>query len=190
MEPALLTKPQQASHRTAWWVSIGFNILLFVTVCALGLYAFMLNVDLGDIKRRLSKEVESREQTERYLVDTRNLLAQSQHELEQVRSQLDLRETEFQTVNAEKSRMPVVVGFRSSLMGKGMVAVIENTSDRYLSVVLVARNPTRSTARRFALELGPRASHSFGHMEGWQFSSGDELSLFHEDFSAIRLNVP
>ena len=190
MEPASIADPQQASRRTAWWVSIGFNILLFVVVCALALYAFMLNVDLGDIKRRLSKEVESREQTERYLVDTRNLLAQSQHELELIRAQLDLRETEFQAINAEKPRMPLVVGFRSSLMGKGMVAVIENTSDRYLNVVLAARNPTRSTARRFALELAPRATHSFGHMEGWQFLPGDELSLFHEDFSAIRMNVP
>ena len=190
MEPTTLPEPKHAARRPLWWVSISFNILLFMAVCALGLYAFMLNVDLGDIKRRLSKEVESREQTERYLVDTRNLLAQSQHELEQVRSQLELRETEYQTINAEKPRMPVVVGFRSSLMGKGMVAVLENTSDRYLNVVLVARNPTRSTARRFTLELGPRASHSFGHMEGWQFSSGDELSLFHEGFSAIRLTVP
>jgi hypothetical protein len=86
--------------------------------------------------------------------------------------------------------MPVVVSFRSSLMGKGMVAVIENASDRYLNVVLAARNPTLSTARRFTLELGPRASHSFGHMEGWQFASGDELSLYHEDFAAIRLTVP
>jgi len=190
MESTTLPEPKHAARGPLWWVSISFNILLFVAVCALGLYAFMLNVDLGDIKRRLSKEVESREQTERYLVDTRNLLAQSQHELEQIRAQLDLREAEFRTVNADKPRMPVVVGFRSSLMGKGMVAVIENTSDRYLNVVLAARNPTLSTARRFALELAPRASHSFGHMEGWQFSSGDELSLFHEDFSAIRLTVP
>jgi hypothetical protein len=190
MEPALLTKPQQAPHRTAWWVSIGFNILLFVTVCALGLYAFMLNVDLGDIKRRLSKEVESREQTERYLVDTRNLLAQTQHELELIRSQLDLREADIETVAAVKPALPVVVGFRSSMLGKGLVAVIENTSDRYLNVTLSVRSPTQSTARRFSVELEPRSNTHFGHLEGWRFASGDEVGLFNDEFKALRLTVP
>jgi hypothetical protein len=77
MEPTAIPEQQRAARRPLWWLSISFNILLFVAVCALGLYAFMLNVDLGDIKRRLSKQVESREQTERYLVETRNLLAQT-----------------------------------------------------------------------------------------------------------------
>lgn len=150
----------------------------------------MLNVDLGDLKRRLSREVEAREQTERYLVETRNLLSQSQRELEEIKSRLDLAETEREATHAAKPAMPVVVGFRSSLVGRGMVAVLENASDRYLSVVLATRNPTLSMARRFSIELAPRSAFSFGHLEGWQFSSGDELSVFHEDYLPLRLQVP
>jgi len=190
MESKPIPTPAPAGRPLAWWVSIGLNVLLFVLVCGLGLYAFVLNVDLDDVKRRLSKEVETRQQAERYLAETRNLLTASQRELEQLKARPDPGEAGFQSAQSGKPAMPVVVDFRSSLIGKGMVAVIENTSERYLTVLLSARNPTLSTARRFKVELGPRSSTSFGHMEGWQFSSGDELALFHEDFAAVRLSVP
>ena len=86
--------------------------------------------------------------------------------------------------------MPVVVGFRSSMLGQGLVAVIENTSDRYLTVVLAVRNPTLSTAKRFTLELTPRSSTDFGHLEGWQFASDDEVALFNDEFGALKITVP
>jgi len=44
------------------------------------------------------------------------------------------------------------------MLGKGLVAVIENTSDRYLTVMLSVRNPTLSTARRYKLNLDPKSS--------------------------------
>ncbi|MDP1644036.1 MAG: hypothetical protein Q8K35_09855 [Thiobacillus sp.] len=171
-------------------VSIGLNVVLLVLACGLVLYAFMLNVDLGDVKRRLSKEVETHQQTERYLIETRNQLTDSQREIEQLKAQLAYKETDFQAAAAAKPALPVVVGFRSSMLGKGLVAVIENTSDRYLTVVLAVRNPTLSTARRFKLDLEPRSSTDFGHLEGWQFASGDEVGLFNDEFGALRITVP
>ena len=171
-------------------VSIGLNIALGLLACGLGLYAFMLNFDLDDAKRRLTKEVETRQQTERYLVDTRNQLNQSLRDVEQLKSQLEYKESDGQSAAGSKPQMPVVVHFRPSLLGKGMVAVIENNSERYLTIVLTTRNPTLATARRFTLELGPGASKDFGHLEGWQFASGDELSLFHDDFRGLKVNVP
>jgi hypothetical protein len=57
-------------------------------------------------------------------------------------------------------------------------------------VVLVVRNPTLSTARRFQLKLDPRTRTDFGHFEGWQFASGDEVALFNDEFAALRLSVP
>jgi hypothetical protein len=163
---------------------------LFMVVCGLALYAFMLNVDLGEAKRRLSKEVETRQQTERYLTETRNQLLARQREVEQLRQQLSERESDYQSAVAVKPELPVTVGFRASLLGKGLVAVIQNTGDRYLTVVLSVRNPTLATAKRFTLELEPRASTSFGHLEGWQFASGDEFALYNDEFAALRLTVP
>jgi hypothetical protein len=171
-------------------VSIGLNVVLLLLACGLVLYAFMLNVDLDDIKRRLSKEVETRQQTERYLTETRNLLADSRREVELLKSQLAYKETDYRAATSAKPALPVVISFRSSILGKGLVAVIENTSDRYLTVVLSVRNPTLSTAKRFKLELEPKSSTDFGHLEGWQFSPGDELGLFSDEFTALRLTAP
>lgn len=171
-------------------VSIGLNVVLLLLVCGLALYAFMLNVDLGDVKRRLSKEVESRQQTERNLVQSRNLLNDKQREIEHLKAQLAYKETDYQAVASAKPGLPVVVNFRSSMLGKGLVAVIKNTSDRYLTVVLSVRNPTLATAKRFKLDLEPQSSLDFGHLEGWQFASGDEVGLFNDEFGALRLSVP
>jgi len=171
-------------------VSIVVNVVLLVLVCGLALYAFMLNVDLGEVKRRLSKEVETRQQAERYLIETRNQLTDSLREIEQLKTQLAYKESDIQAVAAAKPALPVVVGFRSSMLGQGLVAVIENTSDRYLTVVLAVRNPTLSTAKRFQFELAPRSSIDFGHLEGWQFASDDEVALFNDAFAALKITVP
>ena len=182
--------PNQPKRRTLI-VSIGLNAVLVLLACGLVLYAFMLNVDLGDVKRRLSKEVETHQQTERYLIETRNRLTESQREIEQLKAQLAYKETDVQAAAAAaKPALPLVVGFRSSMLGKGLVALIENTSDRYLTVVLAVRNPTLSTAKRFKLELEPKSSTDFGHLEGWQFASGDEVGLFNDEFGALRITVP
>src|SRR5512139_3375623 len=197
--PACATRAEQESAMTATPkmqkrrglpVSIGLNVMLVLLVCGLVLYAFMLNVDLDDVKRRLSKEVETRQQTEGYLVETRNQLTDSLREIEQLRAQLSYKESDYQAATAAKPALPVVVGFRSSMLGKGLVAVIENTSDRYLTVVLTVRNPTLSTARRFKLDLGPKSSTDFGHLEGWQFASGDEVGLYNDELGPLKITVP
>jgi hypothetical protein len=171
-------------------VAVTLNVVLFVLASALALYAFLLNVDLGDVKRHLSKEVETRQQTERYLVETRNQLTQSLREVEELKAQLAFKDTDLQAMVSAKPALPVVLNFRSSLLGKGMVAVIENTSERYLTVVLSVRNPTLSTANRFKLDLKPRSSLDFGHLEGWQFASGDEVGVYNDEFAALKITVP
>ncbi|HMM46531.1 MAG TPA: hypothetical protein PKC12_00940 [Thiobacillaceae bacterium] len=183
------TSTTQTSRR-GLIASIGLNAVLMVLACGLALYAFMLNVDLADVKRRLSKEVETREQTARYLVETRNRLTETLREVEQLKAQLAFKESDYQAAVAAKPPLPVVVGFRSSMLGRGLVAVIENTSDRYLPVVLTVRNPTLSTSKRFQLELAPRSSTHFGHLEGWPFASGDEVGVLNDEFAVLRLRAP
>jgi hypothetical protein len=182
--------PSNQTRRRGLVVSIGLNVVQLVLICILVLYAFMLNVDLGDVKRRLSKEAEIRQQTETYLIETRNQLTDSLHEIEQLKAQLAYKETDYQATATTLPPIPVVINFRSSILGKGLVAVIENTSDRYLTVVLSVRNPSLSTAKRFKLELEPKSSTDFGHLEGWQFAAGDELSLYSDGFGALKITVP
>lgn len=182
--------PAKQTRRRGLIVSVGLNVALFLLACGLVLYAFMLRVDLDEAKRRLSKEVETRQQAERYLVETRNQLTTSLREIEQLKAQLAYKETDYQAAISAKPALPVVVNFRASMLGKGLVAVIENTSDRYLTVMLSVRNPTLSTARRYKLNLDPKSSTDFGHLEGWQFASGDEVGLFNDEFTGLRLSVP
>ncbi len=146
------------------------------------------NDDLGDVSGAVkeAKPAASRAQPGR----KRATLTDSLREIEQLKAQLAYKETDIQTAVAAKPALPVVIGFRSSMLGKGLVAVIENTSDRYLTVVLAVRNPTLSLAQRFELKLEPRSSIDFGHLEGWQFASGDEVGLFNDEFGALKLTVP
>lgn len=182
--------PVKQTRRRGLIVSVGLNVALFLLACGLVLYAFMLRVDLDEAKRRLSKEVETRQQAERYLVETRNQLTDSLREIEQLKAQLAYKETDYQAAISAKPALPVVVNFRASMLGKGLVAVIENTSDRYLTVMLSVRNPTLSTARRYKLNLDPKSSTDFGHLEGWQFASGDEVGLYNDEFGALKITVP
>jgi hypothetical protein len=185
-----MTTAPPVQRRRGLIVSIGVNVLLLLLTCGLMLYAFMLNVDLDDVKRRLSSEVETRQQTERYLVETRNRLTDALREIEQLKAQLAYKESDYQAVATAKPALPVSVGFRSSMLGRGLVAVIENTSERYLTITLTVRNPTLATAKRFQLELEPQASTHFGHLEGWRFVSGDEIALLNDEFAPLRLRVP
>jgi hypothetical protein len=192
METADPVPPSLQAKRRGLIVSVSLNVVQLVLICVLVLYAFMLNVDLGDVKRRLSKEVETRQKTEGYLIETRNQLTDSLREIEQLKAQLAYKETDYQATATATAlpALPVVINFRSSILGKGLVAVIENTSDRYLTVLLSVRNPTLSIAKRFRLELDPRSSTDFGHMEGWQFASGDEVGLYNDEFGALKITVP
>lgn len=184
------TPSNAPASRRGLWVALTVGAVLLLVASGLLLYAFMLNVDIGDLKRRLSKEVETRQLAERYLIETRNQLTESLREIEQLRAQLAYRDSEFQSMASARLPMPVVVSFRTSMLGRGMVAVFDNTSERYLTVTLAVRNPTRSTAQRFTVELAPRARTEFGHLEGWQFASGDEVALFHDAYGELRLPVP
>ena len=73
----MTTPGQNMPKSRGLMVSISLNVVLVLLACGLVLYAFMLNVDLDDVKRRLSKEVETRQQTERYLVETRNQIGRA-----------------------------------------------------------------------------------------------------------------
>jgi hypothetical protein len=132
----------ERAQRRGLLVSLVLSGVLFLLVCGLALYAFMLKVDLDENKRRLKKEIETRRQVETYLQETRTLLTRSLAENEQLKTQLTYQTPDAQAAASGKPALPVVVTFRASLLGKGLVAVIENTSERTLTLVLSLRNPT------------------------------------------------
>jgi hypothetical protein len=181
------TAPARGRAPWGWIAAVG---VLVLALAGVALYAFLLNVDLSDAQRRLSREIGERERAEKYLADTRAQLVEKQREVEQLKAQLDYAADDYSRLATQKPPLPVTVNFRSSWLGQGLVAELHNASPRFLGVVLVVRNPTLSTVRRFNLELRPDASVSFGHLEGWRFSSGDELTLYHDAYAATKAVAP
>lgn len=183
------TVATSAARRRDWaWIVV--SAVLTVALAAVGLYAFLLNVDLADAQRKLSSEIEAHEQTTKYLAETRTQLTARVREIEQLKAQLDYAARDYDQIASKKPVLPIALHFRSSWLGRGLVAQIQNTSERYLSLVMVVRNPTLAKSKRFTLEVEPEDSVSFGHLEGWQFASGDELSLFNDSFAPFRVVVP
>ena len=44
--------------------------------------------------------------------------------------------------------------------------------------------------KSFRVDLGPGGSKEVGHLEGWNFESGDLITLEHNDYSTLRVKFP
>lgn len=176
--------------RKWFWLSILANILLLVTAGGAVLFAFMLSYDLQDAKLQAEKEIQARHRAEQYLQESRARLADVQREARRLSRVLSSRAADPAQYDSGKPELPVTLHFRKSFWGKGLVAEIENTSDQFLTLILTVRNPTLSSAKRFKIELKGKDDLDFGHDDGWQFASGDEVGLHHNDFKALRMIVP
>lgn len=194
-DPVSMSSSEQPASRSSiarkwFWLSILANILLLITAGGAVLFAFMLSYDLQDARLQTEKEVQARHRAEQYLQESRARLAEAQREAERLSHALSKRAADPAQYDDGKPVLPVTVRFRKSFWGKGLVAVIENTSDQYLTLVLSVRNPTLSTAKRFQIEVKGGDDLDFGHDDGWQFASGDEVGLYHNDFKALKIMVP
>jgi len=86
--------------------------------------------------------------------------------------------------------MPVEVAYRQSLVGRGRVFVLKNTSDRQLSVIATLKNPTMNQERTVRVDLSPRGIREIGWGEGWVASSGDTVMLSHNEYKSYSARIP
>lgn len=181
---------QQAPQVAKKWfmLSLIANILLLMLAGGAILFAFMLSYNLQDAKIQLAKEKEDKQRVESYLAESRARAAEVEREIRRLSQALNAKDPA--QAESGKPELPVMVDFRKSYLGIGLVAVIENTSTHYLTLVMTARNPTLSTVKRFQIEIAPGDDLAFGHNDGWKFTSGDELSLYHDNYKALKLIVP
>lgn len=85
---------------------------------------------------------------------------------------------------------PIDITYRTAMLSDGVVAKFANSSDRHLSFKATFLNPTFNASGIFKIDIPPNHWTTFGHMEGWSFSSGDEITLEHNEFQTIKTNVP
>lgn len=91
-----------------------------------------------------------------------------------------------------KEDAPIRVSFRDSLMFKGQVLRVTNTSSSaHLSCLLTVSNDTHNQKRSYSFSLSPRQTHEVGMMEmSWAFETGESVSIKVEGYATARFKVP
>lgn len=171
-------------------ISVVLNALLFAALCAVGLYAFIIKIDMEEQKGQLIRNAVSQQRLEAHLSQARGDLAAARQEAENLRGRLNARAVGEQVPESAKPALPVEVSFRKSFWTRRLIAQLKNQSTRSLVLVLAIRNPTLSRFRRFQLKLGPQDKEEFGSSDGWEFASGDELAVYHNDYKGLKITVP
>jgi hypothetical protein len=96
-------------------------------------------------------------------------------------------------LDAEKARLPSVpvrVEFRKAALNNTLVGVFINTSSKHLHVVVAMRNTTTGRVSRMELQLAPGGRSEIGHLEGWGFSSGDEVAIVSAGYEVGKVTTP
>jgi hypothetical protein len=171
-------------------ISFAINLALLAALCAVGLYAFMIKVDMEEQKGLLIRYAVNQQRLEAHLSQASGDLAAARQEADNLRGRLNAQAVGEQVLESAKPALPVEVGFRKSFWGRGLIAKLKNQSTRSLVLVLAIRNPTLSRFKRFELKLGPQDKEEFGYTDGWEFASGDELSIYHNDYKDLKITVP
>lgn len=89
-----------------------------------------------------------------------------------------------------RPKLPIIINYRNALLSGGLVAKFENLSGHKLKFVAVFTNPTLAVSKAFSLSLRPHKSLEFGHLEGWNFKPGDEISLKNQAYKPMMAKVP
>jgi hypothetical protein len=190
IDTANTVSPEPVIQNRKMMLSLALYAVLALGLCAMGLYAFMIKVDMEEQKGMLIRNADDRQKMDAYLAQARNELAAARHEVDALRAQLNTQALGDQMQESMKPDLPLDVSFRRSFWGRGLVAKIRNKSARSLTVILAIRNPTLSKSNRFELKIGPDDAEEFSYSEGWEFASGDELNIYHNDFKGMKIIVP
>ncbi len=89
-----------------------------------------------------------------------------------------------------KPPMPVTVTYRESAVGEGYVAQFHNQTAKYLQVRVQFKNRTLNQENNSYIDLSPNGTTEIGWLEGWKFVSGENISLYHEDYATAQYLIP
>jgi hypothetical protein len=161
---------------TVWKVSaIAFGIMA-LGACA---YSFMLSGTLAS-----------------ELAAARNDVRLAHNEIANLNTQLrlmeELAETQQQQLNREHTRfeaqsrrnLPIELTFHEAGRS-GKVALLHNLSDADIEVMLEVQSPASGNHIRRPLVINARGMLQIGQAEGWQFASGQIVSLDKDQYRPL-----
>lgn len=188
----------------AFSASLIANGVLAVGLILFAVLYFQATTDLAGAKAELAKEAaraaELKSDLNTARTENQSLAAQAT----KLKSEVEAKE---QVLAAEKSRaesattalerekarppaVPVRVEFRRSAVGRGLVGIFSNYSSKQLPVVIALHNPTTGQRKQFSIQIAPGSRAEVGHLEGWQFASGDQVAIGSADHEVLRVTVP
>ena len=86
--------------------------------------------------------------------------------------------------------LPIAISFREAFDKKGLVAKFQNKSDKHFALPVVLTNRELLQRRTKTLELGPWQSAEIGWYEGWNFVTGEFITVQHADYKPLSMSVP
>jgi hypothetical protein len=101
-------------------------------------------------------------------------------------------ETAQIALQREKSPLvpvPVSITFNRSSGGKMLAGVFTNVSPKDITVVVQVSTSTNGKQERFTLQLPAGERKEIGPRDGWQFASGDTISMLSSGFLTSNLKV-
>jgi len=105
-------------------------------------------------------------------------------------TELQLQEKQAQLAEVTKPELPVVVSFKASLSGSGLVGVFKNTSVSPLEIEAVFSSPATGGKRAANLVIPPNGVKEVGHVEGWPFAAGQHIHLMNNRYRPVEYDVP
>lgn len=98
----------------------------------------------------------------------------------------DARERAVALATQQARQMPIRYGFRQAALGGSMVLRIQVIAPMTVTLNVV-RGHQRFTRN---LQLLPGRTAEFGHLEGWAFRGGDQVTLTNGSFDPVEFKAP
>lgn len=85
--------------------------------------------------------------------------------------------------------LPVVLGFRDTLLGGGKVATIRNLSGSTLEIIVEAQSPVTGAHFRRSFVISPKGQVQIGKLQGWPFAPGQTITLSNPNYRSLTRMV-
>ena len=105
------------------------------------------------------------------------------------RAQLQAQNAELQR-QASLKILPIGVGFRKAILGRGEVAVLRNLSSTGLAVKARIVDAATRQEHNFTIDVGPGRPVEFGYVQGYAFEPGDAVTLSRDGYKTVYWVVP
>ena len=89
-----------------------------------------------------------------------------------------------------KRDLPVIVSFRTSLLGSELIAAFKNTSGSQLEVAGTFSSSATSQTKEISFVVPPNGIKELNASDGWPFAKGQQIKLSNANFRSLEYTVP